>query len=64
MKKSALRGKYENRAKIILNGKTIEHIENCNYLGCDVSFNYDNDLREKYISICMSYSKEGIKKQN
>jgi hypothetical protein len=44
----AFRGKYQIRSKIILNSKTIERVQNFNYVGCDVSFNCGNVLKQKY----------------
>jgi hypothetical protein len=58
-------GKYQIRSKVMLNNKTIEQIQNFNYLGYDISFSYDNDLRQHIqISICHWHNKENIKKQN
>jgi hypothetical protein len=40
-------GKYQIRSKIILNNKTIKQVQSFNYLGCNISFNYDRDLSQK-----------------
>jgi hypothetical protein len=47
MKNMAFHRKYHTRSKILLSNKTIAQIQNFNYLGCDIFFNYDNDLRQK-----------------
>jgi hypothetical protein len=43
----AFKGKYPVRSKIMINNKTIEQVKNFNYLGCDISYNYDDDLQNK-----------------
>jgi hypothetical protein len=41
----ALEGKYPIRSKIILNNKSIiEQVSNFNYLGCNFTYKYDEDL--------------------
>jgi hypothetical protein len=40
-KNMAFCGNYQIRSKIILNDKTTEQVKCFNYLGCDISFNYD-----------------------
>jgi hypothetical protein len=47
MKNMAFCGKYQIRSKIILNNKTIQQVQSFNYLGCDISFNYNRDLSQK-----------------
>jgi hypothetical protein len=44
----SFRGKYKIRSKIILNSKIMEQFQNFNDLGCDLSFNYDDYLRQRY----------------
>jgi hypothetical protein len=63
-KNKAFCGKHQIRSKVILNNKTIEQVQSFNYLGCDISFNFDRDLNQKNIQIpiCMWYNKENIKK--
>jgi hypothetical protein len=44
----AFQGKYSFRTKIILNHKSItEQVSNLNYLGCNVTYKYDEDLNDK-----------------
>ena len=43
----AFQGKYPVRSKIIVNNKPIEQVSNFTYLGCDTSYNYDNDMENK-----------------
>jgi hypothetical protein len=43
----AFRGKCPVREKIIINDKTVEQFQDSNYLGCDISYSYDNDLEHK-----------------
>jgi hypothetical protein len=44
----ASQGKYPIRSKIILNSKSIiEQVSNFNYLGCNVTYKYDEDLSYK-----------------
>jgi hypothetical protein len=44
----AFQGKYPIRSKIILNNKSIiEQVSNLNYLGCNVTYKYDEDLNDK-----------------
>jgi hypothetical protein len=44
----AFQGKYPIRSKIILNNKLIiEQVSNFNYLGCNVTYKYDEDLNHK-----------------
>jgi hypothetical protein len=44
----AFQGKYQIRSKIILNNKSIiEQVTNCNYLGCNVTYKYDEYLNDK-----------------
>lgn len=55
MKMTAFHGKEPVRAKIIINSKPIEQVLHFNYLGCDISYNYDNDIDRKlnkYQSMC------------
>jgi hypothetical protein len=41
-------GKHPIRSKIILNNKSItEKVSNFNYLGCNVTHKYDEDLNDK-----------------
>jgi hypothetical protein len=49
----AFRGKYKIRLKIILNNKTMEQVQNFNYLGLDISFGYDNDYSKRYTNFNM-----------
>jgi hypothetical protein len=46
-KNMAFCGKYQIRSKIILNNKTTQQVQSFNYLGCDISFNYNRDLSQK-----------------
>jgi hypothetical protein len=52
----AFQGKYPIRLKIILNDKSIiEQVSNLNYLGCNVTCKYDEDLNDelsKFQNIC------------
>jgi hypothetical protein len=42
------RGKYPVRSKITLdNNSIIEQVSNVNYLGCNVTYKYDEDLNKK-----------------
>jgi hypothetical protein len=44
----ASQGKYPIQSKIILNNKSIiEQVSNFNYLGCNVTYKYDEDLSYK-----------------
>jgi hypothetical protein len=43
----AFEGKHPRRSKIVIDNKIMEHVSHFNYLGCDVSYNYDADLRIK-----------------
>jgi hypothetical protein len=44
----AFQGKFQTRSKIILNNKSIiEQVSNFNYLGCNVTCKYDEDLNDK-----------------
>jgi hypothetical protein len=46
----AFKGKSPIRSKIILNNKSIiEQVSNFNYLGCNVTDKYDEDLNDKLI---------------
>jgi hypothetical protein len=48
IKVMAFQGKYPIRSKIILNNKSItEKVSNFNYLGCNVTHKYDEDLNDK-----------------
>jgi hypothetical protein len=41
-------GKYPIRSKIVLNNKSIiEQVPNFNYLGCNATYKYDEDLNDK-----------------
>jgi hypothetical protein len=41
-------GKFPIRSKIILNNKSIiEQFSNFNYLGCNITYKYDEDLNDK-----------------
>ena len=43
------------KKKIVLNNKIIEEIQNFNYLDCQISHNWENDLKDKvykFQSIC------------
>ena len=40
-------GKYPRRSKIQIDGKIVEQVQHFNYLGCEVTFNYEEDLRNK-----------------
>jgi hypothetical protein len=45
---TAFQGKYPIRSKIILNNKSItEQVSNFNYLGCNVTYKYEEDLNDK-----------------
>jgi hypothetical protein len=47
-KVTAFQGKYPVRSKIILNNKSIiEQVSNFNYLGCNVTYKYVEDLNDK-----------------
>jgi hypothetical protein len=46
MRKMAFHGKYQIRSKKMLISKTIGQIQYFNYLGCDISFNCEHDLRQ------------------
>lgn len=51
----AFKGTYPVRTKIIIDNRPIEQVSHFNYLGCDVSYNYDNDITNKlhkYQYIC------------
>jgi hypothetical protein len=43
----AFEGKHPRRSKILIKTKIIEQVSHFNYLGCDVSCNYDADLQTK-----------------
>jgi hypothetical protein len=44
----AFRGKYPIQSKIISdNNSIIEQVSNFNYLGCNVTYKYDEDLNQK-----------------
>jgi hypothetical protein len=43
----AFEGKYPVRSKIMINNKITEQVKNFNYLDCDISYNYDDDLQNK-----------------
>jgi hypothetical protein len=43
----AFEGKHPRRSKIVIDNKIIEQVSHFNYLGCDVSYNYDADLQIK-----------------
>lgn len=48
-------GKYQIRSKIILNNMILEQVRHFNYLGCDISFDEERDLKQKvhkFQSIC------------
>jgi hypothetical protein len=50
----AFQWKYPIRLKIILNNKSItEQVSNFNYLGCNVTYKYDEDLNDKFQNICV-----------
>jgi hypothetical protein len=53
---SFLNSEYKINAKNVtrrLTNKTTEQTQNFNYLGCDISFKYDNYLKQKYPSFNM-----------
>jgi hypothetical protein len=58
--------KYPFRSKIILNNKSIiEQVSNFNYLGCNVTYKYDeylNDKLSKFQNICGVSARELKKK--
>jgi hypothetical protein len=39
--------KHPRRSKIVIDNKIMEQVSHFNYLGCDVSYNYDADLQIK-----------------
>lgn len=43
----AFRGKYPIRTKIIIDDKVIEQVKHFNYLGCDITYEYSNDMKTK-----------------
>lgn len=43
----AFRGKYPIRTKIIIENQPIEQLSHFKYLGCDISYDYDEDLKNK-----------------
>lgn len=43
----AFKGKNPVRSKIIVNGNILEQVSHFNYLGCDISFNYEKDIEKK-----------------
>ena len=46
----AFQGKYLIKTKIILENKSTEQISHFNYLGCDIPYGNDNDIKNSYIS--------------
>jgi hypothetical protein len=44
----AFEGKHPRRSKIVIDNKIIEQVSHFNYLGCDVSYNYDADLLNEF----------------
>jgi hypothetical protein len=52
----AFQGKCPIRSKVILNNKSIiQQVSNFNYLGCNVTYKYDEDLNDilsKFKKIC------------
>jgi hypothetical protein len=47
MEVMAFKEKDPVRSKIIINGNILKQISNFNYLGCNLSYNYDGDVQTK-----------------
>jgi hypothetical protein len=62
----ASRGKYPIRSKVTLDDNSItEQVSDFNYLGCNVTYKYDEDLNKKinkFQSICGAVSRTLIRK--
>ena len=43
----AFKGKNPVRSKMLVNGKILEQASHFSYLGCDVSFKFDNDIEKE-----------------
>ena len=43
-KTMAFLGKYPIRCEIIVDNKYLEQLKNCKYLGCEISYEYENDI--------------------
>jgi hypothetical protein len=43
----AFDGKHPRKSKMVIDNKIIEYVSHFNYLGCDVSYNYDANLQIK-----------------
>ena len=43
----AFHGKYPVRTKICINDNILEQVTTFNYLGCDIGFDDDNDVKKK-----------------
>jgi IS30 family transposase len=41
VKSMAFSAEYQIRSKMKVNGKLVEQVRNFNYVGCDISHNYD-----------------------
>jgi hypothetical protein len=48
-KTMAFRGKYPVRTKTVIGNHVLEEARNFNYLGCDVSYNQDEDVMNKLL---------------
>jgi hypothetical protein len=54
-KTMAFHGKQSVRTKIVIDNYTLEQVTHLKYLGCDVSYQYDNDVNiklKKFQNIC------------
>lgn len=43
----AFKGKFPVRSKIVINGNIIDQVSHFNFLGCDISYEYENDVDNK-----------------
>ena len=43
----AFHGKWPIRSKIVVENKILEQVSNFKYLGCDITYDYDQDLQQK-----------------
>ena len=50
----AFLGKHHIGTKIILENKPIKQISHFNYLGCGISYEYDNDIKISYTNFNIS----------
>lgn len=55
------KGKYSVRSKIVIDSKTVEQVSQFERLGCDTSYEYDNDIDEnvhKVQAVCGTIKKK------